>query len=468
MAKKQSNIGIFERAGYALGGSKARTTGTDYVKGISGAIQDISKMDKGIAKTEDLLKKNPKGVKIPKLTEAQSTQVSNWLKEKKPLIVEAHNKLKNGTDEEKQEATEFLNSIDRGVQQLNEDFEGAATQQQSFLQMEADGNYATANTDEQRTNFHNIANGTYAERGGEIIDDENGIPRLHYDGVAWDKIDAGSEYSYELQDTLDAELRATRKLAHGKNPITDEIWNNQERSDLEDRLNKLSRGQAGRDAIKNYMYETPRLMDAFISNQVGIPQKLKNGEVNPVWDDFKAGIGNKMPRIGDVDPVEKIPQYDDFFKSNKVNIDFSDGFVETILGYHDAEFANREPITTENVTKPETQTDKNRRLKEKERAEIAKSVSEQISSGATALGNANAANAYIDDNGDWNLQKGGTLVQQISRYNPNVNQMLVNHLTGTIDKYGAPEVQGFGQGWTGGTTMQANFPKTEIKSRIEE
>ena len=354
MAKKQSNIGMFERAVEALGGSKARTTGTDYIKGISGAIQEISKMNKGIAKTEDLLKKNPKGVKIPKLTEAQSTQVSNWLKEKKPLIAEAHNKLKNGTDEEKEEATEFLNGIDQGVQQLNKDFEGAALQQQSFLQMEADGNYATANTDEQRTNFHNIANGTYAERGGEIIDDENGMPGLYYDGVAWDKIDAGNEYSYELQDALDAELQATRKLAHGKNPITDEIWNNQERANLEDRLNKLSRGQSGRDAIKNYIYENPRLMDAFISNQSGIPQMIDNREgkrdekgniikiQNPAWNDFKAGIGNVMPRIGDVDPVEKIPQYDDYFNSNKTNVDFSEGFVDTILGYHDAEFAKRE------------------------------------------------------------------------------------------------------------------------------
>ena len=63
---------------------------------------------------------------------------------------------------------------------------------------------------------------------------------------------------------------------------------------------------------------------------------------NPAWNDFKAGIGNVMPRIGDVDPVEKIPQYDDYFNSNKTNVDFSEGFVDTILGYHDAEFAKRE------------------------------------------------------------------------------------------------------------------------------
>ena len=342
MAKKQSNIGMFERAGYALGGSKAPSAGTDYIKGISGAIQEISKINKGMAKTEDLLKKNPKGVEIPKLTQAQGAQVANWLKEKKPLIAEAHNKLKNGTDEEKEEATEFLNGIDQGVQQLNKDFEGAALQQQSFLDIEINGNYAAANTEEQRINFDNIANGTYAERGGEIINDENGLPRLNYDGVAWDKIDAGGAYDYKLQDSLDAELQATRKLAHGKNPMTDEIWNNEGRANLEDRLNKLTRGKAGKDAIKNYIYETPRLMDAFISNQVNIPQTLENGEVNPIWNDFKAGIGNKMPRIGDVDPIEKIPQYDDFFKSNKVNIDFSEGFVDTILGYHDAEFAKRE------------------------------------------------------------------------------------------------------------------------------
>ena len=98
-------------------------------------------------------------------------------------------------------------------------------------------------------------------------------------------------------------------------------------------------------------------MDAFISNQSVITQMIDNREKekdkkgniikiqNPAWNDFKAGIGNVMPRIGDVDPVERIPQYDDYFNSNKTNVDFSEGFVDTILGYHDAEFAKREKET---------------------------------------------------------------------------------------------------------------------------
>ena len=57
MAKKQSNIGMFERAGYALGASKSPAAGFDYVKGIAVAMEDMDRIDASIKKTQDLMKK---------------------------------------------------------------------------------------------------------------------------------------------------------------------------------------------------------------------------------------------------------------------------------------------------------------------------------------------------------------------------------------------------------------------------
>jgi len=334
MAKKQNNMGIFERAGYALGASKSPAAGFDYVKGIAVAMEDMDRIDASIKKTQDLLKKNPNGVEIPKLTDALSDKTADWLAAKKPLIADAHEKMRKGTDEEKEVAIKYLNDIEKGIVQLNGDFENAALKQDEYLAIEKSGTYAVSNNEEQKLNFHNFANGTFAN-AGEITEDENGMPRLTYNGQVWDQIDIGNEYNYKLEDTIDAELTNIENMA-----ISGKDWN---KNATKRGLEKIARDPK---AVKDYMYQNPELMDAFISNQVSIPQMIDNseGEVdtkgniikieNPAWNDFKAGIGNVMPRIGDVDPVEKIPQYDDYFNSNKSDeflLSFTDGFVNTVM-----------------------------------------------------------------------------------------------------------------------------------------
>ena len=97
----------------------------------------------------------------------------------------------------------------------------------------------------------------------------------------------------------------------------------------------------------------------------------------------------------------------------------------------------------------------------------AKSTSEAIEAGVTSFGDFSGPNVTLEGN-NWEFKNKGVIAGSISKYDKNAHQLIVNHMTGTTDIYGAPEVEGFGQGWTGGTTMQANFPKTEIKSRIEE
>ena len=84
----------------------------DYSKGFINSMMRASQADAAARKTADLLKKNPNGVKIPKLTEAANQQVTDYLITKKPEIAAAHQALRTGTEEEKLEATELLNKVD--------------------------------------------------------------------------------------------------------------------------------------------------------------------------------------------------------------------------------------------------------------------------------------------------------------------------------------------------------------------
>ena len=163
MAKTQVNIGMFERAGRASGQANLSEAGYkapyDYSKGFTDSMKRASEATAAAKKTADLLKKNPNGVEIPKLTEAANQQVTDYLITKKPEIAAAHQVLRTGTDEEKLEATEFLNKVDKGVQQLNADFENAATKQAELLDMSSSGGYANSNTANQSLNFNDMANG---------------------------------------------------------------------------------------------------------------------------------------------------------------------------------------------------------------------------------------------------------------------------------------------------------------------
>ena len=103
-------------------------------------------------------------------------------------------------------------------------------------------------------------------------------------------------------------------------------------------LEELLELKGGKEAIKNYMYNDDRLIEAFISNQVGIPLTLGDGDdatANPEWEAFKGGKPLFESKYKSMD----VPTtYDEFVNSNKFFANFEDTFVETILNRLDEQF----------------------------------------------------------------------------------------------------------------------------------
>ena len=339
MANGKTNVGVFAKAGYAGAG------------GSGGGYIDYAKIgqevDAAAAKTAELLKKNPNGVEIPKLTDAVSDKTAAWLSGKKDEIGRMHELMRNGSDEEKKEAVDYLNNIDKGIQQLNSDFEGAAAKQADYLKIAENGTYAVSNSGEQSKNFNMFANGDFANQG-EIVEDENGFPRLNYNGQVWDTIDVGSEYDFKLEDTVDGFLTDIEKLG-----MDGKQWN---RDATRRQLEVLAREP---DKVKDYIYQNEELLDTYISNQTGIPQTI-DGEPNPAWREFKAGIGNKMPRIGDVGPQgDRKMMYDDYKELNKKDVKFAPDFVDLVMqtfqNKYDSPPRSSDKVDTSNMTDEELQ-----------------------------------------------------------------------------------------------------------------
>lgn len=285
------------------------------VSNVSGEEVKNSPIQSAQQKTRDLTSANPNGVTITKFSDSINKQLTEYLPMKKLELAELEKiKAKGSEAEGYSEAVDGINTIEKGLIQLNDDFEQAATTRQLLLNIEVEENYANSSTTEQLENFHNFANGTFAEQG-QIIEDETGMPRLMYAGQLYSDIDTGGEYNFELENLVDEELSNTRKLAHGEGAIDINEYNNMVRPNLEKDLNKLVKNKDSRDAVKDYMYQNPELIEAFISNQTG-------KQITPEY--------------------KETPEYNKLYNLNKTNVNFSDGFVDTVLGMHDAEFKKRE------------------------------------------------------------------------------------------------------------------------------
>ena len=274
-------------------------------------------------KTKNLINANPTGTNIAKFSNSINDQLTQYLPMKKMELAKLEKIKAQGSQAEGySEAVDGINTIEKGLIQLNNDLEQAAAKRKQLLDVEVEETYASSNTNEQSENFHNFANGTFADEG-QIIEDEMGMPRLMYAGQLHSDIDTGGEYNFELENLVDEELSNTRELAHGEAAIDINEYNNIVRPNLEKDLNKLVKNKDSRDAVKDYMYQNPELIDMFISNQTG-------KEITPEY--------------------KETPEYNKLYNLNKTNVNFSDGFVDTVLGMHDAEFEKREPAKE---TKPE-------------------------------------------------------------------------------------------------------------------
>ena len=254
-------------------------------------------------KTEDLIKTNPNGVTITKLSDSTNKQLTEYLTAKKLEIAEFEKIKALGSGAEGyDEAVSGVNNIEKEIVQLNNDFEQAAGKRKELLDMQVSGAYAMSNTDEQIENFHNFANGTYGE-GAQIVDG-----RLLYNGGLLDEVNVGGSYSYELEDLVEETFSETRELAYGNEPVDVNEYNNVYRKNLEKDLSKLIRGPEGKNAVKDYMYQNRELIDTFIANQA----KKEN-----------------TPEFRESEEYKKL------YDLNKTATDFNDGFVDTVLGMHD-------------------------------------------------------------------------------------------------------------------------------------
>tara|TARA_A100000172_G_scaffold78706_1_gene64602 strand:- start:559 stop:1977 length:1419 start_codon:yes stop_codon:yes gene_type:complete len=355
MAKKQSSVSMFERAGYALGSSKVRPR-FNYLKGIAVAMKDIESITASIQKTQNLIKNNPDGIVIPKVSDSTFPKIQEWLFSVKPDIDNANKLAKTGNEEEKAEAVKYLNWVNSQVQQLSSDLEGSALRQQSAYDIESGeatydlngtptiSRYAKSNNSYQLANHQAFANGDI-DKTAVIQADENGNMRYMVQAIVdgkpvlmpYDQVDTGTTYNKGLENSIDKMMTDANMVfnatdANGiprsnKQRLNRDAYNNVYRPNIEKQLKDLIETQGGKQAIKNYMYNDDRLLDAFISNQVGIPQTI-DGKINPDWIAFKSGeTSSNMPA-----------SYDEFVNNNKFFTDFEDGFVETVLSILDDDF----------------------------------------------------------------------------------------------------------------------------------
>ena len=281
-----------QMSGYGLSVSN---TANEQVK--SSPIQNAQQ------KTEGLIAANPNGVAITKLSDSTNKQLTEYLSLKKLELAEFEKiKAKGSEADGYSDAVDGVNTIEKEIIQLNNDFEQAAGTRKELLDMQVGGTYAMSNTDEQAYNFHNFANGTYGEQATIV----NG--RLLYNGGLLEAVDVGGSYNYDLEDLVEETFSETRELVYGNEPVDVNEYNNGYRKNLENDLNKLIRNSDGKNSVKDYMYQNRELIDAFIANQA----KKEN-----------------TPEFRDSEEYKKL------YDLNKTATDFNDGFVETILGMHD-------------------------------------------------------------------------------------------------------------------------------------
>ena len=384
MAEKETTSGnMFERAGYALGQSEAPTTGSNYAKDWVDSYQQVTKADRAGAKLANLLAKNPDGVNIPKIPDSTFPRVQEYLTEKRSGINDAHSVIKkNNTDsEEYKNAVDYLNNVESEIAQLNTDFEQAAAKRKLLLDSARDGTFSKMNSEEQNNLANSWANDDLTQ-DSKIIDG-----RLHYRNpniegdevemqkvldnysnrdmatavgeqeqadvdaainffdnqyVQWDEADTGGIYNYETEDMIDAELSNLRKQinpTNAKNALTKENWQQSGRKDLETNLNKLSRTKEGRDSIKQYMFQNDELIDEFVLNLAN-DNYSDNSSVVYTLEDLK-NIESQTPGVSIYNEL----------KEKSKEMDFGDGFTETILNMMDEEFPAESTETAEVITK---------------------------------------------------------------------------------------------------------------------
>ena len=327
MAKKQSNVGMMERAGYALGQSNLPTANMEFSKALTQSFK--AKVSKKEAKSSEMLNKFPQGIEIAKVPEGLRPKITEWVISKKQEFVDAAAIIAQGSSAPGyNEAIESQNNIQASILEMSKSLENHALTRQGAANRFANNSNAASMTDFEKDNFHNLYQGDYGGNGlnANIVD--NKLTFVNSEGSSVNSDDfggmIGTEYDYAAEDVLN-ELQ----IGIGKLGREGEDWDKEETKIA---LKKIARNP---QAIKNLLHEKPQLMDNFVSNQlmkqgVNIPVTLENGEKNPEWLAYKNGeIG-----IENKDGVQA-PGYVEYVDFNKTNENMGNGFVETMMNAYE-------------------------------------------------------------------------------------------------------------------------------------
>jgi len=356
MAKK-SNIGVMERAGYALGQSNVSPSNRGFSEAFKKSFK--IKVEEKKAKSDEMLKQFPNGISISKVPESFRPQLTGWLSDNKTAFANAATIIAKGREADPNaydDAIETQNNIEAAYLNMSKSLESVATIRQGVSnrarateqggQLKDENGNVIANpnalsmTDNDQHNFDNIFQENWGTEGGlnaQIVDN-----KLMFTNATGDQVDAndfggfvGTEYDYATENVIDNLTTGIEDLAVSKNPY----WN---RKATKRKLEEIARDP---QAVKNYMMQNTELMDEIISAQSGIPTKI-NGKDNPDWIKFKQeGKTVDTPNLyslaqGNLQLQESTISYDDFFDKNKVDEDFTNGFVETAMGALENSYTN--------------------------------------------------------------------------------------------------------------------------------
>jgi len=356
MAKK-SNIGVMERAGYALGQSNVSPSNRGFSEAFKKSFK--IKVEEKKAKSDEMLKQFPNGISISKVPESFRPQLTGWLSDNKTAFANAATIIAKGREADPNaydDAIETQNNIEAAYLNMSKSLESVATIRQGVSnrarateqggQLKDENGNVIANpnalsmTDNDQHNFDNIFQENWGTEGGlnaQIVDN-----KLMFTNATGDQVDAndfggfvGTEYDYATENVIDNLTTGIEDLAVSKNPY----WN---RKATKRKLEEIARDP---QAVKNYMMQNTELMDEIISAQSGIPTKI-NGKDNPDWIKFKQeGKTVDTPNLyslaqGNLQLQESTISYDDFFDKNKVDVDFTNGFVDTVMNTLEKSYAN--------------------------------------------------------------------------------------------------------------------------------
>ena len=348
---------MMERAGYALGQSNVSPSNRGFSEAFKKSFK--IKVEEKKAKSDEMLKQFPNGISISKVPESFRPQLTGWLSDNKTAFANAATIIAKGREADPNaydDAIETQNNIEAAYLNMSKSLESVATIRQGVSnrarateqggQLKDENGNVIANpnalsmTDNDQHNFDNIFQENWGTEGGlnaQIVDN-----KLMFTNATGDQVDAndfggfvGTEYDYATENVIDNLTTGIEDLAVSKNPY----WN---RKATKRKLEEIARDP---QAVKNYMMQNTELMDEIISAQSGIPTKI-NGKDNPDWIKFKQeGKTVDTPNLyslaqGNLQLQESTISYDDFFDKNKVDVDFTNGFVDTVMNTLEKSYAN--------------------------------------------------------------------------------------------------------------------------------